>query len=189
MTRTGWRRYIGCLIFIGHFPQKSPKSSGSFVKISGSFVEISGSFAERDVQLEAPYASSHSCMTHMYKWDKCIMHRCMMHKYERVMHLYECIPHIHEFDKFIMHIYIHDAWIYHTRKCVMSHTQTYLSDNAYIHDAWICHTYICVMSHTQTYLKYATHIHVSCHTHTHTHTHTLSWALRKRPHIHELDQG
>jgi len=41
---TGWFRFIGCLISIGHFSQKSPL--------------IRGSFAENDQQLEASYESS-----------------------------------------------------------------------------------------------------------------------------------
>jgi len=39
LCTTGWQKPVGCLIFTGHFPEKAPR--------------ISGSFVERDVQLKA----------------------------------------------------------------------------------------------------------------------------------------
>jgi len=87
-TNTGWRRVIGCFIFIFHLSQKSP--------------ETSGTLARRDLQLKASYSSLSPCRyihTHIhtvtriytrpYRQDYMSVHTCVC-VYES-WYMYTCV--------------------------------------------------------------------------------------------------
>jgi len=164
MTRLihiGWWRPIGCLIFIGHFPQKSPIISVSFAKMTCNLRHPMGLRHPVRVTWLLHTARSgvwgYTCdRTYLYVWHASFIRVAwLIHVWDMTHPCeWDVTPSYRAFKCLVLHMwhdsFIRGTWLIHT--CGMTHSCVRRDSSRLVlhmwHDPWLIHTSETWLIHT-----------------------------------------